>query len=42
MNSFERFDKTKLPNKEDFYSKLNGQRICDKGYENGLQIWKEF
>ena len=30
MNSWEKFDETKLPNKEDFYSQLHEENITDK------------
>lgn len=41
MYSFERFDETKLPNKEDFYSMLNDRNISHKDYEYTLEIWNE-
>ena len=41
MDIFERFDETKLPNKEDFYSTLNKKLIIDKGYDDALRIWNE-
>ena len=40
MNSFDRFDETKLPKKEDFYGALNDKRISDKDHD--LEIWNEF
>ena len=36
MNSFEMFNQTKLPKKEDFYSTLNDKHISDKNYEHVL------
>ena len=41
MNIFERFDETKLPNKEHFYSTLNEKHISGKGYEDALRICNE-
>lgn len=42
MNSFSRFDETKLPKKEDFYSTLTDKRISDKDHEHALKrVWNE-
>lgn len=38
MNSFKRFDETKLPKKECFYGFLNDNQISDKDYEHALKI----
>ena len=38
MNSFERFEETKLPKKEGFYSLLNDKHIISKGYGHALKI----
>ena len=40
LNSFERFDVTKLPNKETLNT-LNEKHIGDKGYEHALRIRNE-
>lgn len=40
LNSFERFDVTKLPNKESLNT-LNEKHIGDKGYERALRIRNE-
>ena len=42
MNSFEKFDETKLPRKKDFYSQLSEQHITDKDYARANIIWKHF
>ena len=41
LNSFERFDETKLPNKEALNT-LNEKHIGGKGYEHALRIRNEF
>ena len=40
MNSWEKFDETKLPKKEDFYSKLYEENITDKDYARANIAWK--
>ena len=42
MDSFEKFDKTELPTKEEFYSILNDGHITDEYYEHAKNIWKKF
>ena len=42
MNSWEKFDETKLPKKEDFYSKLYEENITDKDYARANIVWKHF
>ena len=42
MNTWERFDETSLPNKEDLYSSLNMENITDADYEHAKKIFKEF
>ena len=39
MDSFERFNETELPEKENFYSSLNGKGISDEEYAH---VWKKF
>ena len=39
MDSREKFEKTKLPPKDAFYSKLNMRSICDQEYEQAQQVW---
>ena len=42
MDSWKRFDKTSLPNKEVFYSELNLEYITDKDYEHAQKVWEVF
>ena len=42
MNSWDRFNKTNLPNKEAFYSNRNMSRVSDKKYEHACKVWNEF
>ena len=42
MNSWKKFDKTTLPNKEAFYSKLYLEDITDKDYIHAQKVFKEF
>ena len=40
MRSWERFDETLLPDKEDFYSNLNMKDIRDAGSKHAKKVWK--
>ena len=42
MNSWEKFNETKLPPKSLFFSKLNNEHISDKDYEHAKNIWNKF
>ena len=42
MDSWERFDKTSLPDKETFYSNLNIKDIKDVDYRHVIRAFKEF
>ena len=42
MDSFNRFNETKLPEKRDFYSILNNEHISDEQYKHGQNVWKTF
>jgi len=42
MDSLDRLNKTKLPPKEAFYSKLVDASISDEDYEHAQTVWKEF
>ena len=42
MNSWERFNETSLPSKEDFYSNLNMENIDDIDYRHGNNVFKRF
>ena len=40
LNSWERFDETKLPPKDEFYSNLNMDGITDEDYNHAQEVWK--
>ena len=42
MDSFERFGKTKLPEKEKFYSSLSGKGLTDEDYAHVKEVWTTF
>ena len=42
MDSWEKFDETSLPPKEDFYSELNLVGISDKDYNHAQKVWDVF
>ena len=42
MDCFEKFDQTKLPSKNQFYSILNNENIRDEEYEHAKNVWKTF
>ena len=42
MDGWERFDKTSLPNKKNFYSELNLGDITDKDYHHAQKVWEVF
>ena len=42
MDSWERFNETSLPSKEDFYSHLNMESIDDIDYRHGNNVFKSF
>ena len=42
MNSCKKFDKTSLPDKKDFHSKLNSEDISDYDYEHAKKVWDVF
>jgi len=42
MDSRERFNETRLPDKEKFYSKLNDERITDEEYAHAQAVWEYF
>ena len=42
MSSWDRFEVTKLPPKEAFYSKLNMLGVSSENYEHVRLVWKEF
>ena len=42
MESFENFNQTELPNKDQFYSILNDQHITDDEYDHANKVWNTF
>ena len=42
MDSFEKFNKTELPTKEEFYSILNNEHITDEDYSHAQNVWNIF
>ena len=42
MDSWERFNETSLPSKEDFYSNLNTENIDDIDCRHGNNVFKRF
>ena len=42
MNSEEKFNNTKLPPREAFYSKLSGKGITEKDYKHAWNVWNSF
>ena len=42
MDSWEKFNETSLPSKEDFYSHLNMENIDDIDYRHGNNVFKSF
>ena len=41
MDSFNRFEETENPPRQEYYSILNDQEITDEDYEHSIKIWKE-
>ena len=42
MDSFDKFNKTELPTKEEFYSILSNEHITDEQYEHAKNVWNTF
>ena len=42
MDRWEKFDKTALPLKKDFYSNLNLEDISDEDYVHAQKVWNRF
>ena len=42
MNTEEKFNDTKLPPREVFYSKLSGKGITEKNYKHACNVWNTF
>ena len=42
MNSWDKFEETRLPSKDEFYSKLNMSGISGKDHQHACKVWNEF
>ena len=42
IDSFERFNQTRLPPKNEFYSSLTGNSITDEDYAHAQEVWYAF
>ena len=42
MDDWEKFNETTIPEKEEFYSNLNMERIADADYIDTRRVWKDF
>ena len=42
VSSISKFKETKLPPKEELYSKLNNEEISDKDYQHAINVWNIF
>ena len=42
MDSWDRFEETKLPPKDSFYSTLSMSGVSETDYEHGRKVWREF
>ena len=42
VSSIDKLKETKLPSKEDFYSKLNDAEISEKDYQHAINVWNTF
>ena len=42
MDEWEKFNEDKLPDKENFYSKLNKEHITDEDYPHAQKVWNTF
>ena len=42
IDDFDRFEETSLPDKEDFYNKLNDKELSSKEYRHAQNVWDAF
>ena len=42
VSSIDKLKETKLPSKEDFYSKLLDEHISEEDYQHAIQVWNSF
>ena len=42
VSSIDKFSETQLPQKAEFYSKLNNEDMSDEDYQHAQNVWKTF
>ena len=42
MDSFEKFNQTELPTKDEFFGVLNDQHIANREYDHARKVWETF
>ena len=42
VSSIDKLNETKLPSKEDFYSKLNDEEISEEDFQHAINVWNTF
>ena len=42
MHSFDKFEETQLPSKEQFNSTFRNTKILDNNYKHAQKVWKTF
>jgi len=42
MDSFQRFEETRLPDKKEFFNDLNNSAISDSEYQHASEVWDAF
>ena len=42
VSSIDKLKETKLPSKEDFYSKLNDEEISEEDFQHAINVWNTF
>ena len=40
LDSWQRFNKTLLPDKKEFYNNLNMEDVTDSNYKHAKRVWK--
>ena len=42
LDSFDKFNETRLPKREDFYSILNNEHVPEEKYQHAQNVWNTF
>ena len=42
VSSIDKLKETKLPSKDEFYSKLNDEEISEEDYQHAINVWNSF